>query len=60
MALERFKVDEMKRLAEERDTMQKQRAERERDLNGLYEPSDGLLNQHRAAAQAATMTRSYD
>mgnify|MGYP001626545095 CR=1 FL=1 len=44
MTLERFKAEEMKRMADERDKMAKEREASERDFKGLKEPDSGMMS----------------
>lgn len=44
IALERFKAEEMQRLAQERESMAHRRHLDERDMRGLSEPAEGMLS----------------
>ena len=56
--MERFKADELQRLAGERLQLQNQRVLEERKLQGLNEPREGMLNQHKQQLQRQVELRS--
>lgn len=48
LALERYKADELKRMAEERENLRQEREVKDREFHqGLVEPESGMLNKYK-------------